>query len=198
MERLLSALYYSALVYGILAAVALLLGWSTQDVTDLYRGDREFEAYALLGVVGLLALPLSIALIGGRWYRSRSFRPWTLRKLGVPLGHRTPAGWEQFFLEGEAAMLLVTLGDGRVIGGYFGEESLAGYTAHTPDLFLEERWSLDEDGWFLEPATGNLGVWVKADQIHSFEAYAPVVPPAPDPPAPAVTSSDGRPGEAPN
>src|SRR5260370_912531 len=78
--------------------------------------------------------------------------------------------------EGRGLLLRITLDDGRIVGGFFGEESLAGYTAHTRDLFLEERWSLDEDDWFLEPVEGSRGLWISDAQIRSVEAYAPPFP----------------------
>jgi hypothetical protein len=43
-------------------------------------------------------------------------------------------------------MVRATLTDTRVVGGYFGPGSLAGYSEQTPDLFIAERWILDEDG----------------------------------------------------
>lgn len=56
-------------------------------------------------------------------------------------------------------MLRVTLEDGRVVGGYFGEKSLAGYTARTRDLIIEQRWIFNDDDWFERPAEGSLGLW---------------------------------------
>jgi hypothetical protein len=106
-------------------------------------------------------------------------RPFFLKTAGVSQGHGVPAGWEQLFLEskgvreGKGLLLRVTLEDGRVVGGFFGESSLAGYTAHTRDLFLEERWTLDADQWFEKPAPGTRGLWISEAQIHSIEVYAP-------------------------
>jgi len=37
--------------------------------------------------------------------------------------------------------------------------SLAGYSEQAHDLYLVQRWELDEDDWFKQPAVGTLGVW---------------------------------------
>src|SRR4051812_25831492 len=49
--------------------------------------------------------------------------------------------------------------------------SLAGYSEQAQDLYLVQRWELDEDDWFREPAPGTLGVWVPKDNIASLEFY---------------------------
>jgi hypothetical protein len=178
-ERLLTALYYSSLIYAALALTGLLLRVGTDHVSELYRGDATYAAYVALAAVGLFVLPFGIAECGRRWQHSVKLRPWLLDRGGVDLGHSVPAGWEQLFgrspgaVEGRGLLLRITLGDGRVVGGFFGRQSLAGYTAHTRDLFLEERWSLDADDWFSEPVEDSRGLWIAEDQIKSIEAYAP-------------------------
>ena len=66
-------------------------------------------------------------------------------------------------------MIRVTLVDGRVLGGYYGPGSLASYSEHDQDLLISQRWVLDEDGWFLEPAPGSLGLWIPRENIPSIE-----------------------------
>lgn len=63
------------------------------------------------------------------------------------------------------------IGIGRVVGGYFGEKSLAGYTTRTRDLFIEQRWILDDEDWFERPVQESLGLWISEDQINSIEVY---------------------------
>lgn len=69
-------------------------------------------------------------------------------------------------------MLRVTLKDGRVVGGYFGQGSLAGYSEHAQDLFISERWSINPaNDWFVEAARGTEGLWIARDEIASIEFY---------------------------
>jgi hypothetical protein len=178
-ERLLNALYYSSIIYAILGLG--LAAWKFDDgnISDLYAGHYALGVYLLLGGLALFMLPFAIAEIGRRWQGSEKWRPALLSKAKIDPGHGVAAGWEQLFLEsptakaGRGLMLRVTLDDGRVVGGFFGEKSLAGYTAHRRDLFIEQRWTLDKHEWFEEPATGTGGLWISEDQIHSIEVYEP-------------------------
>lgn len=185
-ERLLNALYYSSIIYAVLGLGIAAWGFRDDNVSSLYAGHYALGVYLLLGFLALFILPFSIAECGRRWQRSEKWRPALLSWAGIDPGHGVPAGWEQLFLEsptakaGRGLMLRVTLDDGRVVGGFFGEKSLAGYTAHRRDLFIEQRWVLDEENeWFMKPAEGTGGLWISEGQIHSIEVYEP----GPDSPA---------------
>ena len=170
-ERLLNALYASSLTYAIvLSAGYLLFKLDARDIADLYNGRRALSDYVALASA-LFVVPLVIAEVARRWSRSEVRRKY-LRWARISPVHRTPSGWEHFFLSDQSAWLRVTLNDGRVIGGYFGASSFAGYTSDTPDLYLEQRWELDDDDWFVQAAPRTLGVYVRADAIVTAEFYA--------------------------
>lgn len=170
LDRLLSALYFSALSYVVVAAGALLLFHiKTRDVHELWRGHKPFGVYVALAATAI-AVPLAIAEIARRWSGAR-IRVWVLREMRISPAHKTPSGWEHFFLRGRWAYVRATLKDGRVVAGFYGPDSFAGYTAETPDLYLEERLQLDHDDWFDGKAAGTLGVYVRADDIVSVEFY---------------------------
>ena len=176
-ERLLNALYFSSIIYASIGLAWVARGLDLAAVSRLYAGEEAIQAYLLLAIAGLFVMPTVVAETGRRWQKSRKLRPWFLRRFGIDAGHGVPAGWEQLFQESAAAkagsglMLRVTLEDGRVVGGYFGEKSLAGYTGRTRDLFIEERWLLNAQNWFEKPAEGSVGLWIAEDQIRSVEAY---------------------------
>lgn len=179
-ERLLNALYYSSIIYAVLGLGLAVDGFRDKNFSSLYGGHYAAGVYLLLGFLALFILPFSIAELGRRWQRSEKVRPNFISWAGIDPGHGVPAGWEQLFLEsptaraGRGLMLRITLDDGRVVGGFFGEKSLAGYTAHRRDLFIEKRWVLDDETqWFKEPAAGTGGLWISEDQIHSIEVYEP-------------------------
>lgn len=178
-ERLLNALYYSSIIYAVLGVGLVAFAFDRANFSALYAGEYVPGVYLLLGALALFVLPMSIAELGRRWQKSEALRPRFIAWARIDPGHNVPAGWEQLFLEshgakaGNGLMLRVTLEDGRVVGGFFGERSLAGYTAHRRDLFIEERWSFDNDDWFDEPVSANLGLWLSESQIHSIEAYEP-------------------------
>ncbi len=172
-ERLLLSLSYSARIYGILLAASFLLGASPADIAALYRGEQPLGDYLLLGGAALLILPIAISELGRRWNQSRDLRPTLMRTLGISATHTTKSGWDHFFRDGIETLVLLTLDDKRVVGGYFGQTSLAAYSDDTQDIFLERRWELDEEGWFLRPSPSSLGIWVPHHHIVSIEMYQP-------------------------
>jgi hypothetical protein len=145
-ERLLSALFYSALIYGALLAAA--------------HG---------CGLAILLLLPGAIA--GSRCMKSRSLRPSVLGVFGGSDTHSTASGWNQLFGTQGACLVRATLSDGRIVGGFYDEPSLAGYSEQTQDLYVNQRWELDDDGWFVGPAERSLGIWLPKESIISLEIY---------------------------
>lgn len=178
-ERLLLSLSYSVRIYAALFVLVLALGWHTSDVSAFSHGHKALWEYGVFGGLALFVLPLSISECGRRWRRSEHARPWALRFLRISEGHSTPSGWDHFFASNRAALVRITLDDRRVVGGYYGEQSLAAYSADIQDLFLEQRWELDEDGWFTRPAPSSLGLWVPHEHIVSVELYEqPMAPPS--------------------
>ena len=96
----------------------------------------------------------------------------TLARLRISAGHDVDSGWNKVFSSAPNAMFVrVTTHDGRVLGGLFAAGSLAGYSEQAQDLYLIQRWELDDDAWFREPAPGTLGIWVPRDNIASLEFY---------------------------
>jgi hypothetical protein len=169
-ERLLNALAYSGIVYAGLLLPALVVRVTKADIASFYNGGWSLGAYVVVALLGFGALPALIAQAGLRWHNSKR-REAVLRKLGISPAHSTPSGWDQFFGSGQRALVRITTVDGRVVGGLYDADSLAGYSQQNQDLFLEERWELNDSQWFVGPAPGTLGVWVAAQSIVSLELY---------------------------
>ena len=172
-ERLLQALFYSAMVYGFVLGVGLLVGLDKADVVEFHDGEKTLFEDFLAGIVVFLALPLGVAVLGSLWTSSKKVRPKLLRLIGSSEAHNVHSGWNELFGKQGGAMIRATLIDGRVVGGFYGEPSLAGYTEHTQDLYISERWELDEDSWFVRVAPSTLGIWLPRESILSLEVYQP-------------------------
>jgi hypothetical protein len=149
-ERLLNALFYSALIYSCVLVAGALLGVDKADLVAFYHGEKTLWEDLGAGVVIALVLPMLITELGLLWQSSEDLRPSVLKRLGIDPGHQVQSGWNQMFGRRGTAFLRVTLKDDRVVGSYYGDGSLAGYSAHTQDLFIVERWELDDDGWFTQ------------------------------------------------
>lgn len=183
-ERLLNALYFSFLTYVMIFVGALILGLNASDVAGFYRGRRQLGDYVALGAAAFV-VPLVIAEFTRRWSTSAA-RGRVLDAAHVSRSHATPSGWEHFFLQGRPTFVRVTLKDRRVVGGYFGDGSFAGYSADIPDLYLEQRWELDDKDWFIKAAPDTLGLYIRADELVSVEFYA----------VPAAAAAPANPGSA--
>ena len=77
-ERLLNALYYSALIYTIVFAVGALGGLEKTDVVGFYRGEKSLSEDFVAAVIITLVLPAGMAVIGLCWRNSRKARPFAL------------------------------------------------------------------------------------------------------------------------
>ncbi|MTD47636.1 hypothetical protein GKE82_26340 [Conexibacter sp. W3-3-2] len=181
-DRLLLALFYSALVYVLVLAVAVIAGADRGDLIAIYEGRRSLRLSLIVGTCIVLVLPIVIAVAGARWSRS-SWRGRALRWLKLSTAHSTRSGWDAMFSQEGTAMIRVRTTTGRIVGGWYGSQSLAAYSDHGGDLFIAERWEFDDDGWFSKPAVGSLGLWVSAGEIATVEVYASTEPSPPTDPS---------------
>lgn len=171
-ERLLQALFNSAVIYGMVIGVGLVLGLDKADLSELRHGHKSLLQDFGAAILVCLILPALLAMFGLRWTSSKRMRPRLLRAVGGSEAHNVLSGWNELFSQQGGAMIRASLADGRVVGGFYGAPSLAGYSQHTQDLFISERWELDEDSWFVRAAPGSLGLWLPRESIVSLEIYA--------------------------
>ncbi len=171
-ERLLQALFNSAIVYAIAIGGGLIFRLDKVDVEEFYEGQKSLGEDFLAAVLIFLVLPASLAVIGSYWKGAKSFRPNVLRLLGSSTAHSTASGWNELFSLQDSAFIRASLSDGRVIGGLYTRGSLAGYSQHTQDLYISQRWELDDQNWFVKPAPHSLGAWFPRESIVSLDVYA--------------------------
>lgn len=168
LDRLLHSLFFSLVAYGVVLFVAVGFGLDKNDLRDFYLGRKSLsESLAAGFLIGIVA-PAGLALAGLGWHRSR-LRSAVLEKLQIEPDRNADSGWNQAMSRPGTPLVRATLSDGRVIGGRYDEGSLAGYSQREQDLFLSQRWTLDEDDWFLAPAPATRGVWIRRDAIVTLE-----------------------------
>jgi hypothetical protein len=170
-ERLLSALLYSAVIYGVLLVAAHQAGLQKSDLVEFHDGEKSLGADLLAASAILLLLPGLVAIAGSRWVASKRLRPGVLRFLGSSETHSTSSAWNQLFSKQGPCLIRATLTDGRIIAGLYDESSRAGYSEQIPDLYLSQRWDLDGERWFAGPSAHSLGVWLPSDSVASLEIY---------------------------
>lgn len=171
-ERVLQTGYYSVWCYLLLALFALVIRLDTQGIEDLYNDHKDTPADLVWRGALTILVPAFVIANASRMWEGWKFRQWLYLKSGVNARHRVPTGWDDFFARRQPAMVLATLQDGRVVGGYYGEKSFAAYDRDGRDLYLEHRWALNDDNWFLQSAPATLGVWLPTAEVASVEFYA--------------------------
>lgn len=178
LSRLMSMVQYSVAAYALTgAAVGLggLLGVSQID-DHAFLKLTAGQAAPVIYVAGFNATTLVGVLLaeGVRRWETSQRRVGLLDRLGVSSRHRIPTAWEfQFRQRGAIGFVIVTCINGAEIGGYFGSRSFSAYSGNGGDLFLEQRWSLDANGWFVAPIEGSTGLNVNGHEIRSVEFYDP-------------------------
>jgi uncharacterized protein DUF6338 len=170
-ERLLSALYYSAILYAFALVGGCLLGLDKMDLSEFYRGEKSLsEDLAAAAVIALL-LPITLSYSALRWNKSGA-RQRLLTRLDVNPFHGVESAWDRAFASNGRAFVRIRLKErGDWVGGFFGRDSFASFSDHGRDVFLEQRWALDEDQWFSAPLATSGGLWVDAERIESIEFF---------------------------
>lgn len=71
----------------------------------------------------------------------------------------------------QPAWVIITLKDGKKIGGKFSQDSFASSAPNPEQLYLEENWVINEDGGFERPRSKTLGILVLSKDIESIEFF---------------------------
>jgi len=160
-ERLFRAVSWSVLIY--LGAS----GWLF-DAADRLSGQGEISPKEITLIAGLLifAAPVALAL-GMVWVRRRRwFRSLISRLTSI---HPAPTAWDFAFAPSAPHFVRVKLRSGELIGGFYAGRSFASAFPEPQDLFLEQAWSLDESGGFVQPISRTQGVLLRPDTIDRVE-----------------------------
>ena len=79
-----------------------------------------------------------------------------------------PTAWDSMFLDKkDGCWVIVSLGNGKHIGGRYSTKSYASSDAEYRDLFLEETYEVDEWGW--KRIDNTEGVWISPSEIKKIE-----------------------------
>jgi 4-amino-4-deoxy-L-arabinose transferase-like glycosyltransferase len=171
LERVLQTGYYSVLSYLLLALFALVVGLTREDVENLYRDHNDTPADLMWRAALAILAPALIVANASRVWEGSKLRDKSYLKVGINARHRVPTAWDHLFSRRQPALMLVTLRDGRVVGGYYGHKSFAAYDRDGRDLYLEHRWALNENNWFEQRANDTMGLWLPTAEVVSIELY---------------------------
>ncbi|MBI9038692.1 MAG: hypothetical protein JEY97_11210 [Bacteroidales bacterium] len=83
----------------------------------------------------------------------------------------TKSAWDSFFSKRKSYFVIVTLKNGRKIGGKYGKNSFSSTYPNPEELYLEELWELNKNNGFkkIEPQTE--GILITEKEISTIEFY---------------------------
>lgn len=172
-DRLLRAVYYSVWCYLLVGVVAMALGIDRSDVETFAREHADNPAPSIVAATAAMLILASLVATATRLWDGSEARKQTLKALDINKHHLTPTGWDHLFANTWDMCVRVTLSSGEKVLGYYGDESFAAYAKDGPDLFLEQLYEADEDGWFKGSSNGSRGVWINAADVVWIEFYDP-------------------------
>lgn len=152
--QLIDAVTYSCINYAILAWPILLL--ETSGIANSHPGW-----YSAFYLFALLIAPISLAF-GWKFLRNTKL-------LKRYFHHPFKKPWDYVFSKGEAYWVIVTLNDGRKVGGRYDSDSFASSSPCPEQLYLQEAWEVNEDGGLERPLEGTAGVLVLSPEISAVE-----------------------------
>jgi len=98
------------------------------------------------------------------WMRSWS---WLQRVLPHPTGR----AWDFYFGLRKPCWIIVTLKDGKKLGGKFSSSSFASSSPEPQQIYLEENWAINEDGGLERPRNETGGLLILSQEIESIEFF---------------------------
>uniref|UniRef100_A0AAU2A9I2 DUF6338 family protein n=1 Tax=Streptomyces sp. NBC_00093 TaxID=2975649 RepID=A0AAU2A9I2_9ACTN len=156
----------------------LLAGpWLVRLVYDRRRGwltgAVENPRVTALTAAALLIVVPAVAAWLLSWLRSRGSR-----STYDPI----PTAWDKIFQSRGHCLVRARLKSGRLIGGYYGEESYTSSYPEPADLYLQTAWALSESGLFEHPQEHSGGIYIRMDDVEvlDFVEVSPATEPAPD------------------
>lgn len=172
-NALLQGLFYSAVnfVLGLPFLFWLVFGYD-----PLAHPVRYSVAAILLLFITPILWPLILVAI----FKSKRLA----KRIQIPY----PTAWDFFFDQREAGFVLVHLGGGQLLGGYWGGNSYAGSFPNDGDIYLEAVYQVDDSGVFGDPIPNTRGVLLRKEQYSYIELFS--VPQIEE-----IADAEGRPEE---
>ncbi|EGD1988141.1 hypothetical protein IAL07_004667 [Salmonella enterica] len=156
-KLIIDAVAYSCINYGIWFLPAYFA-----EKYNLYEHATFF--YYCIYVVIFLISPLLLPLILHKLRLSVFLK----NRLPHPIGQP----WDYFFRDAPECWIIVTLKDGKKIGGLYAANSFASSSPEPFQLYLCEHWVINDDGGFERPRVDTLGVLILTTEILTVEFFA--------------------------
>lgn len=158
-QQLFDAVAYSCINYAVMALPYIWISESTMP-------SNHPTLYHIIQALLFILIPIGLA-----------FGYWCFRKSEFALNffpHPNGKAWDYFFSQGYPTWIVVTLKNGRKVGGWFGEKSFASGDPNAPELYIEEAYHINDDGGFDAPFNQTQGILITESEISTINFYKPV------------------------
>ncbi len=85
-----------------------------------------------------------------------------------------PTAWDWAFADRGTRFVRVHLADGGMIAGWWGDRSQATRHPLPPALFIEQEWTVTDDGTIKDPVPDSAGIWIDNSMIRVVEFIQPM------------------------
>ncbi|WP_238486120.1 DUF6338 family protein [Rahnella perminowiae] len=127
---------------------------------NLISSFSVFDIY-LYVICVLLIFPIILVFL---WKKFRESR-WVQKS--AP--HPTALPWDYVFGQRRSYWIIVTLKNGKKIGGLYGYKSFTSNSPFPNEIYLEEHWLLDDDGDLQRKVNDTAGILILKDEISHLE-----------------------------
>lgn len=168
--RVLRALAMSALLALIYAVV---LGPFIKDwVLNPQKPVENIRGAALLVLTLVFVIP-AVAAIGLHVRAMGKLYPELPLRQKFQVYDPTPTAWDYASSRIGPGYVRVLTKDGIWVGGYAGPQSFFTSYPESREIYVEQAWSLDDDGEFQAPIEGSAGQWIRCDDVSIVQFLLP-------------------------
>ncbi len=153
-DRLIDAICYSSINYGLLAFPIM---YFENSGIKSHCPLLNYAFYIFVLFIG----PIIWVLIW-KHIRTRDFF-----QKNAP--HPTQKPWDYVFSQRKPYWIKVTLKNGDIIAGWYGNNSFASSSPAQEQIYLEQTWKLNNNGGFERPTNNTAGVIILSSEISHIE-----------------------------
>ncbi|PSC06832.1 hypothetical protein SLNSH_00110 [Alsobacter soli] len=150
---------FEALLFGLLHLILLGPLFLLVDVTAFSR-PLQWAAILIFAVVLPAIWPIIFRVALKRLAR---------RQLVLMTSKN---GWDDLFQRKERCFVLFHLKDGSKLGGYYGERSFAAVYPNSGHMYVEETWTLDTEGKFVDKVPDTKGFVIRPEDYSLIEVFS--------------------------
>lgn len=152
---------YEALGFSFLNAIVFSYPLYIIHAEDL------ITSHPILYFLSLIAVIVIAPIIWAFLFYTISKRKWFSRFMIAP----TKSAWDSFFSKRESYYCIVTLKNGRKIGGKYGLSSFSSTYPNPKEIYLEEVWKLNKRGGFTTKINQTEGILITENEIETIEFF---------------------------